>query len=186
MQARDLPEFLDMHQALAWVRYRDPEFTLSADPDGLWAEKLYGSRHALAGLTELRCALVDGRLIAFGARAGEDWIAIASPDWLTLDIAPRDLARLHPFRAVRLKRDDLLNVFPRSGGPERRRGRTKGSGSFVHADLPLLKDMADLISSGKAASPDSAARQVAHLAIGGGTVDSKATRLAKRYRSEGR
>lgn len=186
MRASDLPDFLDMHQALAWVRYRDPAFTLTADADNLWAEKLYGSRSAQAGQEDLRQALVNERLVAFGAMKGTGWIALPAPEWLDLDIAPRDPARLKPYLAIRLKRDDLLKCFPISGAPERRRGRTKGSGSFDQTDVPLLDEMAALIKSGKAASSDGAARMVADRATGGGTFESKATRLAKRYRASQR
>lgn len=183
MRPTDLPEFLELHQALAWVRYRDAEFTLSANADSLWAEKLYGSRVLQGGQQDLRQVLVSGRMVAWGAKPGEPWIDIPPPDWLELDIAPRDPARLKPYRAIRLKRDDLLKAFPKAGGPERRRGRTKGSGSFADADLPLLEEMAALIANGKAASPDGAARLLADRAAGGGTFESKATRLAKRFRN---
>lgn len=65
-----------------------------------------------------------------------------------------------------------------------RRGRKPGSGSMANADAPLLQEMADLIATGRAFSPDGAAKLVASKAAGAATVDNKANRLAKRFRSE--
>src|SRR5262249_10350874 len=59
------------------------------------------------------------------------------------------------------------------------RGRPKGSGTYVHADAPLLEEMWQLIKSGTAFSPEGAARAVAPKASGAGTVESKRDRLAK-------
>jgi hypothetical protein len=64
-----------------------------------------------------------------------------------------------------------------------RRGRKKGQGSFETMDLPLLEEMKELISSGAAASPEEAARSLASKAHGGGSPESKAERLARRFRS---
>jgi hypothetical protein len=44
--------------------------------------------------------------------------------------------------------------------------------------------MEQLLSRGKAVSAEEAARQVASRAHGGGTVESKAERLARRFRKE--
>jgi hypothetical protein len=65
----------------------------------------------------------------------------------------------------------------------RRPGRQKGEGSYATVDLPLLEAMKALISSGEAASAEEAARQIANKAHGGGTLESKAERLARRFRS---
>jgi hypothetical protein len=51
-------------------------------------------------------------------------------------------------------------------------------------DAPLLLEMRQLLSEGKAASAEEAARQVASRAHGGGTPESKAERLARRFRKE--
>ena len=64
------------------------------------------------------------------------------------------------------------------------RGKKPGEGSYERVDFPLLAEMKQLISSGKAASPEEAARQVASQAYGAGTVDSKAERLARRFRKK--
>jgi hypothetical protein len=61
------------------------------------------------------------------------------------------------------------------------RGRTPGAGSYVDADRSLLQEMATLIANGRAASVDAAAKMVAEHASGGGSVESKAKRLARRY-----
>ena len=180
--AANLPGRLDMHQALAWVRYRDVQFAASADADSLEAETLFGSRPLLAGREELKAALVSGVVHALGAKQGAEWCVIPAPEWLKLDIAPRDPDRTWPYLAITLKRDDLLRAFPETGGKPRRRGRTLGSGSLERADLPLIAKMAELIHLGEASSPDAAARLVAEEAKGGGTIESKATRLAKRFR----
>jgi hypothetical protein len=50
------------------------------------------------------------------------------------------------------------------------------------ADAPLLDKMRELIVGGKAFSPHGAALKVADKASGNGTVESKATRLSRRYR----
>jgi hypothetical protein len=64
----------------------------------------------------------------------------------------------------------------------RRAGRPPGSGSWGVADDRLLDDMRDMIKSGKAKSPNDAARLLVDRAAGTGTPDSKQTRLANRYR----
>ena len=66
----------------------------------------------------------------------------------------------------------------------RTRGRPPGTGSWATADDLLLAGMRELIKAGKAKSPNDAARQVAGEAPGSGTIDSKITRLAKRYRAQ--
>jgi hypothetical protein len=61
-------------------------------------------------------------------------------------------------------------------------GRPRGSGSWASADEPLLTEMQELIESGKSKSPNDAALKVADRASGQGTIESKCSRLAKRYR----
>jgi hypothetical protein len=68
--------------------------------------------------------------------------------------------------------------------PPKKRGRKKGDGSYTAIDLPLLDEMKGLISSNQAASPEEAARKLAKKAHGSGSEESKAERLAKRYRRE--
>ena len=63
------------------------------------------------------------------------------------------------------------------------RGRPPGSGSWAHADDPLLVEMRHLIQSGAKSACD-AALKVADRAPGAGEFQSKRTRLAKRYRTK--
>ena len=63
------------------------------------------------------------------------------------------------------------------------RGRRPGDGSYDRLDRPLLEEMKELIASGKAASAEEAAKLLAGKAHGGGTLESKIDRLAKRYRA---
>jgi hypothetical protein len=76
------------------------------------------------------------------------------------------------------------------GAPEaatpKKRGRKKGDGSFANIDLPRLDEMKELILSHRAASPEEAARMLAEKAFGPGSLESKAERLAKRYRERER
>jgi hypothetical protein len=71
----------------------------------------------------------------------------------------------------------------RSAKPSRR-GRKKGQGSYEALDDALISRMHELLKSSppQAASVEAAARAVAREAHGFGSVDSKVTRLARRYR----
>ncbi len=60
-------------------------------------------------------------------------------------------------------------------------GRKPGSGSYARSDAILLEEMTQLVKTGTVASAEAAARMVAPKAKGGGTLESKATRLAKGY-----
>ena len=57
--------------------------------------------------------------------------------------------------------------------------------SFEKADAPLVEKMHALIENGQASSPTEAARRVIaeHGLKGGGTEDSKVTRLVRRYKA---
>ena len=63
-------------------------------------------------------------------------------------------------------------------------GRPTGSGSWQVADELLLDEMDNMIKTGKAKSPNDAARLLADRASGSGTLVSKQTRLAIRYRKK--
>jgi hypothetical protein len=77
-----------------------------------------------------------------------------------------------------------LTVAPKSSGNlGGKRGRTKGAGSLEGVDAPLIEKMKKLIAEGDAFSPHGAAILVANDAKGAGTVESKATRLANRYKA---
>jgi hypothetical protein len=66
--------------------------------------------------------------------------------------------------------------------PSKPKGRPRGAGSLAEADQPLLHEMRDLLKAGKAYSIWAAAGEVADCAEGGGTIESKRKRLAKRYK----
>jgi hypothetical protein len=66
--------------------------------------------------------------------------------------------------------------------PKGRSGRRPGTGSWAVADGPLREEMHRLITDGVAKSPNDAAGRLAKQAQGGGTLESKQTRLAKAYR----
>lgn len=81
----------------------------------------------------------------------------------------------------------LGSVFPQWKtrhwtGKQKRRGRTKGSGSLESQDAPLVKEIDKMVAEGKATSRWDAAGKVATRAEGPGTLLSKATRLVKRPR----
>jgi hypothetical protein len=66
----------------------------------------------------------------------------------------------------------------------RRATKQKGDGSFSGVDAPILAEMKQMIEQGEAASAQEAARKLASKAHGDGTLESKQTRLAKRYMSQ--
>jgi hypothetical protein len=71
----------------------------------------------------------------------------------------------------------------KAAAPRKSPGRKRGDGSFAELDRPILDEMEKLISLHQAASPEEAARMLAGKAHGAGTPESKAERLAKRYRT---
>ncbi len=107
-----LPDWLNMHQALAWARYRSVEFAVGAHPDTLMAQLLWPKMEALAGRLELASALREKRLVAEGAREGGEWETIPSAQWHRLDVAPRDACRHEPYELIRVACAALLTVFP--------------------------------------------------------------------------
>ena len=108
-----LPEHMNMHQALAWVRYRDANFASIVDPDALYAALLWpGDRKPIAGRDDLLSALASSKLVAEGELPGSEWEAIPSPQWAKLDVAPRNPARHAPYEQILVSRNQLLKVFP--------------------------------------------------------------------------
>jgi hypothetical protein len=70
-----------------------------------------------------------------------------------------------------------------SAGRLRGIGRRHGSGTYQKQDQPLIDEMHELITSGKAKSPNEAAGMVADKAQGA-SRPSKISRLGKAYRSK--
>jgi hypothetical protein len=94
---------------------------------------------------------------------------------------PADVMVRGKARPVFLRRDEFERWFQKTFGP---RGRPRGSGSLAKADGPLVEEMHQLIESGSAKSAEDAAGKLADGAAGGGTLQSKVTRLARRYRKQ--
>jgi len=88
------------------------------------------------------------------------------------------------YQPIFLWRHEFDEWFRKTFGSDssKRRGRKPGSGSWEHADESLVEEMHRLIDSGSAKSAEDAARLVEDRAAGSGTLASKRTRLAKRFR----
>ena len=118
----------------------------------------------------------------------------------TIFVSEHDCQRLMAQQATEenpLPSDQIADVEARAkdkggrplqpeGASAKKRGRKKGDGSYAAIDLPLLSEMKELILSHRAASPEEAARMLAEKAFGPGSLESKAERLAKRYRERER
>ena len=98
-----------------------------------------------------------------------------------LNPGPSDVMVRGKARPVFFLKDYFERWLKKTFEAQKRRGRKRGSGSFEKADQPLVQEMRPLVESGR--SPDYVSKKFADRAVGAGTVDSKATRLAKRYRS---
>lgn len=110
--------------------------------------------------------------------------------WLLQEPGEHSPRPIPAFKSMSVPWDDVVRCFPADGTDDdagmtakRRRGRSKGDGSFADIDEPLLEKMDKLIKSNKAASAEAAARLVVEEAHGAGTEKSKITRLARRYRN---
>ncbi len=80
-----------------------------------------------------------------------------------------------------------MNTQPLKSKPSkmrRRSGRKRGSGSLTALDKPLLAEMNKMISEENAVSIWAAALKMAPEAAGAGVIESKAKRLARRYREQ--
>jgi hypothetical protein len=111
---------------------------------------------------------------------------LSGPDRIYRDVefSRLDVKRIWP-SIDRNDRARALNDVPAKPPPEpKSRGRKPGEGSYKEIDAPRLLEMRELLLKGRAASPEEAARHVASRAHGGGSVDSKAERLARRYRKD--
>ena len=95
-----------------------------------------------------------------------------------------------PFDKLYFSRSEVLRLWPEKSSEEAvkrpSRGRSPGDGSFDSQDQALLEEMSELIASGEATSASGAATMVAGRAHGGGTIESKAKRLAGKYRRQQR
>ena len=108
-------------------------------------------------------------------------------NFLTNDDAVRNPNTLirGAYRPVFLWRDEFERWLKKTFGHQKRGGgRPTGSGSWQVADEPLVDEMDNMIKTGKAKSPNDAARILADRASGSGTLASKQSRLAIRYRKK--
>ena len=89
------------------------------------------------------------------------------------------------YRPVFLWRDEFERWRSMTFGYQKHGGgRPTGSGSWQVADELLLDEMDNMIKTGRAKSPNDAARILADRASGSGTLASKQSRLAVRYRKK--
>jgi hypothetical protein len=100
--------------------------------------------------------------------------------WYDVRLRAVDIFRVFPAESDQVKPAELTLTHDRS---KSRLGRRKGSGSLARFDEPLLRKMKDLIDQGTAVSAEGASSLLAHEAKGGGSRESKAERLAKRFRA---
>lgn len=75
-----------------------------------------------------------------------------------------------------------LARFEPTASAKGRRGRTAGSGSYVKAEMDLLREMRRLVNSAQAKSVYDAANMVAPRAPGKGTPESIRDRIYRRFR----
>ena len=114
------------------------------------------------------CREIDERLAELVAR-GRLVATGSSP----LDVVPEPYSSGRP---IQLLHGTLLRFPPPEDLGQRRKRR-----GLAEADEPLIAEMRELITSGKATGPFHAADMVARKATGGGTFESKRTRLLRRY-----
>lgn len=113
-----LPVWLNPHQAVAWVKYRDKECVLKLQSfETLAAEKLFGEREPVSEKSELLRALQQGSVKAYGLKKisgnpGEDWIVIEPVEWELLKLAPLEVYRQAPYSQIRIQNRELRLGFP--------------------------------------------------------------------------
>lgn len=134
----------------------------------------------------------------FGGMTGGRWRTMFSEHALTLHeftvhgTVIDELAMVRSFGIPHDEKALAINPPTSSSRPDaktsvlatsepRRRGRPAGSGTYDMHDAPLLDEMASLLTSGAALSPNAAALAVADRAFGGGSQDSKVKRLRDAY-----
>lgn len=123
MSSPPLEAVLTIHEAVAWVQYRDvAAVKLASTPDGLASLRVYERFPLIGSSKDLKAVLLSGKLPAQGQRIDGQWHDLTPNEWLTLPIAPRNVERQHPYAVISVSLDDLLKAFPvrTSTGP---RGR---------------------------------------------------------------
>jgi len=181
-----LPQFLNMYQAKAWVLYRD--YSIIERSKDWWAFEDY-SREKVGTEEQLGQALLSGALIAYGKRNGSETFESISPiDWEDMEIAPTK--EPWPFKLRRVKSVELEKIFPPTGGMNlleadpgniRRKGRTPGTGIN---DDKYISDMESSIRSGTYSNATAAAKAVVKQNTEAfKNPDAAIDRLRKKYKS---
>ena len=152
---------------------------------------MYPVPSAIWASDEAPTILLSGIAEFFPGAYGYNWSPLAPPLKGRVLMVELKLTEL-------LRRIELAHVLAGSATPiadtsktatpseaikpkERGRGRPKGAGSLEAADVPLLEEMKALRDGDSTLSVNAAALKVADRAAGGGTLESKARRLAERY-----
>ncbi|MDI3563936.1 hypothetical protein [Bradyrhizobium sp. Arg816] len=172
--------------------------------DGLWLGAGEGKIQA-SGFECANARDFDGKLVEIPhylwprlrrAKELSGKALLAGPDRVYRDVrfSRLDVKALWPLAEVTPAAQDDGLAAPADAPPQtsairsedqaKVRGRRPGQGSYASLDAPLLLEMKRLLAEGRAASAEEAARQLAVRAFGAGTVDSKAERLARRFREE--
>lgn len=124
-------------------------------------------RRAIAPLNtpEMKALLAAGQLLVDKVMRG----AASSNE--KISAAYRALDNMTPAEAK-----PIIDLLPE---PPRPRGRPVGT-SLAEADAPLVATLRERVLAGEA--PATVARELAPMAAGGSTLESKAKRLERRYR----
>lgn len=108
------------------------------------------------------------------------WLMSAADERPVFYLDRHELAYLRPDRYTVDKRPGQCSS-ELANSRQGKRGRPPKSGTYAASDAPLLDAMRTLLENGEARSVSHASNMVAHRAEGGGSEDSKATRLRKAY-----
>ena len=113
----DPPAWLNPYQLETWFRWRDNALVdLVSDWNGLNGQIMYGSRRPTSSIQDLMEVLQSGRLAAMGQKSGGEFEPIPAIEWMRMPIAPLDQAQQHPYFNILFKREDVLAIFPATGG----------------------------------------------------------------------
>lgn len=155
----ELPLWLNMHELLAWVRYRDPVIVARS---GNWAGAAgyvqYGTKAQIGCESALLKTLQSGALVAQGAKQGESFAVIPPVEWTRLRIAPWDPAPHCPYVFIRVSRADVESLFP---GSLPVRGLPHSSRDKLPSDEAIYEKMHELIGGGM--RRDEAAKHIRSL-----------------------
>jgi hypothetical protein len=101
-----LPKWMNIHQARAWIKYRNPSEARRSDhEDNEAADDMYGSEFlpVVGNPNELTTALHEGTIVAMGCAKGSE---------LTTDVPAVEWIQKPPYTGIRIGRDALIAVWP--------------------------------------------------------------------------